>query len=164
MKGLFKKAIPGKYQGHSQYFFHMKKLIIRLHIIAITCVLILSSASKCTGPYADGNYSGISRANYTEEYYGNVRLIVKKGWITRIDFCVRDSVKHETFDARYERYFATNKLYIQQCRNDWKGVNAYPDSLMKYQDIGKVDVISGATWSYNLFKSSVQKSGLKLHQ
>ena len=124
--------------------------------IAATGLLFL--ASKCNGPYIDGKYHGISRANYTEEYYGNVSITVKKGWITRINFCVRDSAKHELFDAKYEHYFADNPLYIQQCRNDWKGVNAYPDSLLKYQDIQRVDAQSGATWSYNLFKSSVKEA------
>jgi major membrane immunogen (membrane-anchored lipoprotein) len=125
-------------------------------IIAFTGLIFL--ASKCTGPYLDGHYKGISRALYTEEYYGNVNIAVKNGWIIRVDFCVRDSAKHELFDANYEHYFTGNNLYVQQCRKDWKGVNAYPDSLMKYQDIEKVDAMSGATWSYNLFKYSAKEA------
>jgi major membrane immunogen (membrane-anchored lipoprotein) len=128
----------------------------RIAVMATACVLF--PASKTTGPYIDGDYNGISRAMYSEEYYGNTRITINNGWITRIVFFVRDSAKHELFDAGYERYFKGNDLYVQQCRNDWKGINSYPDSLMKHQDIRKVDAMSGATWSYNLFKCAVKEA------
>ncbi len=67
---------------------------------------------------------------------------------------IRDSALHETFNAAYAKHFAGNDLYIQQTRNDWNGVQTYPSHLMKKQDLNKVDVISGATWSYNIFKAS----------
>ncbi len=105
--------------------------------------------------YKDGSYTGISRAGYVDEpYYGHIRIDIDSGKISRVIFFVRDSAKHEYFNDKYEKYFAGNDLYIQQCRNDWKGVNSYPDSLLKYQDINKVDIISGATWSYNIFRAS----------
>jgi major membrane immunogen (membrane-anchored lipoprotein) len=129
-----------------------------LHISFMVLLILLLLASRSSGPYIDGRYNGISRAGYLEEYYGNATLDIENGWITKIDFFVRDSAKHESFDASYEHYFEGNDLYIQQCRNDWKGINSYPDSLLKYQDINKVDAISGATWSYNLFRYSVQKA------
>ena len=72
----------------------------------------------------------------------------------KVEFYVRDSSKQEYFDDKYEKYFADNDEYIKQCRNDWKGIQSYPDSLLKYQDLNKVDVISGATWSYNIFMAS----------
>ncbi len=49
-------------------------------------------------------------------------------------------------------------MYVQQCRNDRRGVLSYPDTLLKYQDICKVDAIAGATWSYNLFRTSVKEA------
>ncbi len=111
------------------------------------------------GPYKDGFYSGISRAQYTSEpYYGHTKINIQNGIITEIKFTVRDSARHEYFDNNYEKYFAGNNEYIQQCRNDWKGIQSYPDSLLKYQDTEKIDVISGATWSYNLFKASSQEA------
>ena len=110
-------------------------------------------------PYKDGKYSGTSRAIYTSEpYYGYTEITIKKGKIIKVEFSVRDSSKHEYFNEKYEKYFMGNDEYIQQCRNDWKGVQSYPDSLLKYQDIGKVDAISGATWSYDIFKASVQEA------
>lgn len=107
--------------------------------------------------YKDGQYSGVSRAGYANEpYYGCTRLTVQDSRITKVDFFVRDSSKHEYFDDHYERYFTGNDEYVQQCRNDRRGVLSYPDTLLKYQDINKVDAIAGATWSYNLFKASVK--------
>lgn len=109
--------------------------------------------------YKDGNYHGSSRAQYTSEpYFGFTKIAVEKGKIVNVEFYIRDSSKHVNFDGEYEKYFAGNNLYINQSRNDWKGVKSYPDSLLKYQDIQKVDVISGATWSYNIFKASAAEA------
>ena len=108
------------------------------------------------GPLKDGQFNGSSRAVYIDEpFYGRARITVEDGQITRVEFTVRDSSKHEFFDGEYEKYYAGNDLYIQQCRNDWKGILSYPDSLLKYQDIDKVDAISGATWSHKIFSASV---------
>jgi major membrane immunogen (membrane-anchored lipoprotein) len=110
-------------------------------------------------PYKDGIYSGISRSHYTDEpYFGISHITIEKGRITDVRFFIRDSSRHELFDAFYEKHFSGNDEYIQQCRNDLKGVSSYPDSLMKYQDSEKVDAISGATWSYNIFKASVEEA------
>ena len=109
------------------------------------------------GPYKDGTYIGSSRAKYTNEsYYGFAEIMVENGKLIKVDFFVRDSSKHVDFNETYEKYFAGNDEYIQQCRNDWKGIQSYPDSLLKYQDLDQVDVISGATWSYDIFKASAQ--------
>lgn len=108
-------------------------------------------------PFKDGIYSGSSRAGYSDEaYYGHTRIIIENAKIIKVDFLIRDSAKREPFDDKYERYFAGNDVYIQQCRSDLKGIRSYPDSLLKHQDLSKVDVISGATWSYNIFKASAK--------
>jgi major membrane immunogen (membrane-anchored lipoprotein) len=86
--------------------------------------------------------------------YGYSKITIENGDNYQDKFFVRDSSKHEYFDEKYEKYFAGNDEYIKQCRNDWKGIQSYPDSLLKHQDPEKVDVISGAAWSYNLFKAS----------
>jgi major membrane immunogen (membrane-anchored lipoprotein) len=123
----------------------------------LACCAILLASFSADNRLNDGIFKGESRSYYTNEpYYGHAKITVKDGMILQVDFSIRDSVKHEDFDDRYERYFEGNDLYVQQCRNDRKGVQSYPDSLMKYQDLEKVDVISGATWSYNIFKASAQ--------
>ncbi len=105
----------------------------------------------------DGNYSGQSRSMYIDEpYWGSVRFTLKNGQYTGISFIIRDSSLHETFDSIYEKHFQGNDLYIQQCRNDWKGVQTYPKKLIEIQDISKVDATTGATWSFNIFKASVK--------
>jgi major membrane immunogen (membrane-anchored lipoprotein) len=130
----------------------MKKTILAF-------IVLLFAAFSGDSPFKDGNYNGTSRSIYTNEpYYGYTRIIIENGKIVEVGFFIRDSLKQEPFDDEYEKYFTGNDVYIQQCRNDWKGILAYPDSLLKHQDINKVDVISGATWSYNIFKASVQEA------
>ena len=77
---------------------------------------------------------------------------------TEISFVIRDSNLHETFNGDYEKHFQGNELYIQQCRNDWNGVKTYPPKMIETQDVNKIDAISGATWSYNIFKESVKEA------
>jgi len=125
----------------------------------LTFLLIIPISLSSNGPYKDGIYCGSSRAEYTDEpYYGFAKLVIENGTITSVNFYVRDSLKHVYFDETYEKYFAGNEEYMQQCRNDWIGINSYPDSLLKHQDLNKVDVISGATWSYDIFKASTQEA------
>jgi len=124
--------------------------------VMIVLMLLAFSADK---PYRDGNYNALSRADYTDEpYYGCSRIVIEKGKIIKVEFFVRDSAKHEYLDEKYEKYFAGNNEYIKQCRNDCKGIQTYPARLLKCQDINKVDAITGATWSFNLFKASVQEA------
>lgn len=118
-------------------------------------------AVQDTAKYKDGTYKGRSRAKYIyEPYWGNVKITLKNGQFTDIRFVIRDSNAHEKFDQNYEKHFIGNPEYIQQSRNDWKGAQTYPKELSEKQDINKVDAISGATWSYNIFKASV-KDALK---
>jgi len=127
--------------------------------IGLVSGVVFLAAFSGDEPFKDGKYNGLSRAIYTyEPYYGHTQIIIENGKIIEVDFFIRDSLKQEPFDDKYEKYFAGNDVYIQQCRNDWKGVQSYPDSLLKHQDIHKVDVITGATWSYNIFKASAQEA------
>jgi uncharacterized protein with FMN-binding domain len=106
--------------------------------------------------YKDGCYAGTSQGGYIyEPYWGIVSLNVENGHLTSVKFIIRDSSLHEAFDGNYERHFANNPIYIQQSRNDWAGVKAYPGRLVEKQDTDKLDAISGATWSYNIFRASV---------
>ena len=109
--------------------------------------------------YTDGTFTGQSRASYTSEpYWGTVKFTLKNGYFTGIRFIIRDSAIHEIFDGNYEKHFLGNQVYIQQCRNDWNGVQVYPEKLSELQDINKIDALSGATWSYNIFKASVNEA------
>jgi len=104
-------------------------------------------------------YSGTSRPVYTDEpYYGTVKISVENGTIVKVSFTILYSSKHKYFDDKYKKHFERNQEYIMQCRNDWKGIQSYPDSLLKYQYTTKVDVISRATWSFNIFMAAVREA------
>ena len=109
--------------------------------------------------YRDGNYAGFSQAIYTgEPYWGIAKIKIENGVYSEVRFIIRDSSLHETFSKKYEVHFKDNPVYMEQCRKDSKGAKKYPKKLYKTQDIDQVDVISGATWSYNIFKASVSEA------
>lgn len=140
----------------------MKKISLLIICILLSCLFTESFAQELKKtssdsilPGRDGVYTGLSRSVYKEEpYWGRVTVVIKKGIIDNVIFVIRDSALHETFNAEYAKHFEGNPLYMEQTRNDWKGVLTYPGVLMEKQDIRKVDVITGATWSYNIFRSS----------
>lgn len=106
--------------------------------------------------YMDGIYEGRSRSKYIHEpFMGHVVLQISQGKIKDIRFSITDTLNHEVFNEKYEKHYAGNNEYIIQCRNDWRGTNLYPAMLLKKQDIRKIDAISGATWSYNIFTACV---------
>lgn len=126
-------------------------------LLCIICIVLL--ASKFSGPYTDGTYEGSSRAIYLQEnYWGHTKITIENGYITKVDFKIIDSTRNEVFDDKYERYFKGNDVYISQFRNDWKGIRTYPEKLIKYQRLHSIDAVTGATWSYNLFKYSAAEA------
>lgn len=133
---------------------------MRNKILWIAVGILLIASDKIN--YRDGNYTGISRAIYTEEpYFGISTIRIENGNISQVQFVIRDSARQVDFDSHYEKYFEGNDIYINQCRENWKGIQAYPDSLVKYQDLNRVDAISGATWAYNIFKASATEALVK---
>ena len=117
------------------------------------------SSQDASEIFKDGFYEGKSQSYYTgEPYWGIAKITIKNGSFAGIDFVIRDSALHETFDGNYEKHFAGIPEYIQQSRNDWKGVQTYPKKLSEAKNIDRVDAMSGATWSYNIFKASVKEA------
>lgn len=132
-----------------------KSLLKPVYIIPVLIISFIVVMAVCPGLYKDGDYEGISRAKYLQEpFVGHVRIVIRNGHFSKIDFMIVDTIKNEVFDSSYQKYFSGNTLYMEQCRNDWKGVLYYPDRLMQTQKLEKVDAISGATWSYNIFRQS----------
>jgi major membrane immunogen (membrane-anchored lipoprotein) len=128
-------------------------------IYACSCNNSKGQSTKKSIQYSNGTFEGESRAVYTSEpFYGKVTLTIDRNRIIKINYIIRDSSIHETFNGSYEKHYTGNKMYIEQCRNDWKGVMSYPDTLLKYQDINKIDAVSGATWSYNIFKAATKEA------
>lgn len=143
-------------------------LNMKIKALLLSILLLPTSISMCAqdivnsnsfSSLKDGSYTGSSRSVYTAEpYWGIVRFSVMNGKMTDISFMIRDSSLHETFNDAYARHFAGNEEYIQQTKNDWNGVKTYPVKLREKQDINNVDVISGATWSYNIFRDSFKEA------
>jgi major membrane immunogen (membrane-anchored lipoprotein) len=131
-----------------------------INLMRLSIIILLMQILSChrTGGliYRDGTYKGESQSIYTaESYYGITTIVVKNDVITSVQFTVLDKAKNEIFDEKYENHYKDIPEYIRQCRNDWQGVRTYPGRLLKVQDINKVDAITGATWSYNLFRASL---------
>lgn len=112
--------------------------------------------------YLDGTYQGQSQSYYTSEpFWGRIQVKVVNGAFTEINFTIRDSSAHEPVDSMYGvHHYAGVPEYQQQCVNDGHGIEIYPQKLLTSQNIDEVDAITGATWSYNIFISTI-KNALK---
>lgn len=108
--------------------------------------------------YPDGIYEGKSRDGYTgEPFWGIVKIKVENGAFATINFKIRDTSIHESVDSMYGiHHYPTFPVYQLQCIKDGNGIKTYPRKLLETQDMDKVDAMSGATWSYNIFKASVK--------
>ena len=133
-----------------------------MRFIALSILLLCSFASVGTNPAktkynVDGIYEGESRSIYCDEnYWGVAKVTIKDGKIADVTFTIIDKNTGEIFDKKYERHFAGNDKYIEQCRNDLKGAEAYTKKFKKEKQLSKVDAISGATWAHNLFAEAVK--------
>lgn len=125
-------------------------------LCAAAAILTVSACAQ-SSLYKDGVYEGKSRASYTSEpYWGTATVTIEKGKIKAVDFKIIDTAKNEIFDEKYERHYAGNQQYIDQCRNEVKALQVYPRQFLEKQGVEEVDAISGATWSYNIFTSAVK--------
>jgi major membrane immunogen (membrane-anchored lipoprotein) len=128
-------------------------------ISIVISLCILSSAFCSAKSLKDGTYKGESQASYTQEpYWGECTLTVKNNKVTGFDFYIIDKDKNQIFDKDYEKVFAGNDEYIRQCRNDLKGLQAYTETFRKRMKLSDVDAVSGATWSYTIFKTTVERT------
>jgi major membrane immunogen (membrane-anchored lipoprotein) len=110
--------------------------------------------------YDDGFYAAESKGKYTSEnYWGHIGITVEGSQITAVDFVIRDSSLHENVDSMYGiHHYQGIPLYQDQCVKDGNGIKIYPQRLLQYQNIDDVDVISGATWSHNIFDSTTREA------
>jgi major membrane immunogen (membrane-anchored lipoprotein) len=116
-------------------------------------------AAEIPRTYKNGTFTGISRSRYTTEpFWGKVFVRIENGEFENISFTIRDSSLHETFTSEYSKHYEGNPVYVQQVINDWKGVQNYPKKLLRKQNSSKVDCITGATWSYNIFQAALEEA------
>ena len=133
----------------------MKKLRV---LVLISLAIALSSGTMgVKKQYKDGTYTGESQSRYkSEPYWGQATLEIKNDKIIKLTFQIVDKDKNEIFGPEYEQHFKDNPEYVQQCRNDLKGIKAYTEKFNQSKKLEQVDAITGATWSYNIFKDAIK--------
>ena len=102
------------------------------------------------GTYEERYYDG------AEGFYCNAKVTIESNKITNVDWNIYDKT-NKLFDENYENMY-DNVSYKQQCRDDLKGSKTYGPTFIEKQDIQKVDAISGATWTNNLFKGAIKNA------
>lgn len=112
------------------------------------------SVVKAENP--DGNIVYKTRTTEFEGYYTEIEIAFKDGKMAKVDFAIIDHYKKK-FDENYWYVFLKQPIYKEQAINDWNGLVKYMKQLNEKKDLEKVDVIAGATWSYNLLKNAYNK-------
>ena len=121
--------------------------------------------------YVDGTYEGKSSPT-SEGYYAKAKVTIKDSKISTVDFEIYDTTvfkvygnsKHKDaeellLDESYgAEVYEEMPLYQQQTKNELLGMKSYKSELVKEQDVDKVDAVSGATWSYQLFQETLKST------
>ncbi|MTI66978.1 MAG: hypothetical protein FH753_10345 [Firmicutes bacterium] len=102
----------------------------------------------------DGEYTIQTKKDY-ENYFEILTLTISDGVIEKLKFSIVDGVK--VFNEEYEKVFS-KILYKEQCRNDLAGLKQYVSEIITKQGMDDVDVITGATWSYDKLKYAYDKA------
>jgi len=107
--------------------------------------------------YYDGTFEGVAQGPYTSEvYWGHATVTIEGGAFTTVLFEIIDSNTLEHVDSMYGIiHFAGNEHYQQQCVEDGHGIEIYPQRLLERQNLDSIDCITGATWSWRIFRSCV---------
>jgi len=105
--------------------------------------------------YIDGIYEGESNLT-PESFYGKAKVTIKDGQIVDAVFEIYDNARQRVLDDSYgKEVYADSPTYQEQTKNDLAGIIKYQSGLISEQDVNKVDAISGATWSYTIFKEAL---------
>ena len=108
-----------------------------------------------TGDYKNGVYEGKTQKD-SEGYNASASIDVKQGFVASVVWSIYDNNLKRYFDATYEEVYIGNQTYIQQCRDNMRGMLAYGPKLIQTQSIDSVEAITGATWCYRKFKEVVK--------
>jgi len=138
----------------------------KTHFLLLALVIAFSSLALAPKKhFKDGIYKGESQSKYAAEpYWGQVSLEIKNDTISSFTFLIIDKEKNEVFGPDYEKHFKDNALYVDQCRHEVKGIKTYTDAFIKQKNMAQVDAITGATWSYNLFKDALNAALEKAYE
>ncbi|HZK69229.1 MAG TPA: FMN-binding protein [Paludibacter sp.] len=130
---------------------------LRVLVLLSLAIALSSGTINVKKKYKDGIYTGESQSRYTSEpYRGQATLEIKNDKIIKLTFQIIDKSNNEVFGPDYEQHFKNNPEYMQQCRNDLKGIKAYTEKFNQSKKLEQVDAITGATWSYNIFRDAIK--------
>jgi major membrane immunogen (membrane-anchored lipoprotein) len=116
-----------------------------------------SDPESPAGSYRNGVYEASLPADY-EGYSARASLTVTGNRITVVDWSIYDERNKRFFDDTYEQMYTGNPVYIQQCRDNRKGMALYGPRLIETQEMDSVDCVTAATWVYGKFGPLVRKS------
>ncbi len=125
--------------------------------VMITILAVVVTLSACGGKakLKDGVYEAESSKDDSGGY-ATVKLVVKNGEI--------DNVQYNSFqkdgklkDENYGKS-AGNDAFFEKAQIAVKGIKSYQEQINEVKDINKVEVVSGATISYNQFMETMKKA------
>lgn len=127
----------------------MKKILC----LAFTLALGFGLAACGSSGYKDGSYTGVYVNEEGRKTTSEVVIKIVDGKIVEASYTEKDDqnrVKAEEYgkEAGEQKYQLAQKAVA--------GMKEYPKALVEYQDLEKVDAVSGATTSYLNFKEAAQ--------
>ena len=145
------------------------RAILAILRILTLCVLLAGTLVACGGEseiYADGVYKGVSDVYVSLDAddgkdigdgYGVVTITIQDGVIVACDYVsytADDQLKDENYGKIHGEI--SNQDYYNMAQRAALACGTYAEQLAKTGSLDKVDVISGATISYDQFKEAVQ--------
>ena len=138
--------------------FHLFLAALFMTVFIIACsgtdTITQNDLSDDAGNYINGTYEGQTQIDH-EGYHASASVKVTQGLISIVDWNIYDNNLNRYFDETYEEVYTGNELYMQQCRDNMIGMNAFGPKLIETQNIDSVDNITGATWCYKKFKEVI---------
>lgn len=142
------------YNEDLQFVEELRPIIVQIGRLYQRVEIVAASAASAK--YKNGVYEVQDKPD-GEGYYCKAQVTIANDQIVGVEWNIYDRPRNDRlFDETYEGVFAGNALYQQQCRDDLAGAKTYGATLIKTQDLGKVDAISGATWSNKKFKKIME--------
>jgi major membrane immunogen (membrane-anchored lipoprotein) len=125
--------------------------------LIIILLFVLLTACGTQGAYKDGNYTKNTDPDSHGSWYKCV-LSIKDGKIADVQFTgyTRNADGTDTIhDQNYGKYPGSTDQQYQQAQTGLAGSKTYGPKLVQTQDLGKVDVVAGATQSWDVFKAAM---------
>lgn len=133
----------------------------KILIVVLVLIFVLSLAACGTGAKVelkDGKYEAESEVRDEQGGYGIVAIEVKDGDI--VDVVYNTYSKDGTIkDENYQIKLKDENPALYKLAQESVAANPeYAAQLLKYKRVEDIDVISGATWNYDIFKDAAEKA------